>query len=166
MGHFHAARTTKGSLARFRREAASPTGQTGRFAATFPRMVQGLAIRVLDTESQAFEDQTFVRFPIRIGRDKLNDLCVSSPYVSGFHGVIERNGAQLLLRDLGSTNGTVLGSASWWLLRCGCGALVCCLRARCWGTPVGTPTGGRWHPRRRPRFDGGGRASCYSGSQF
>ncbi|MEM9695949.1 MAG: type VI secretion system-associated FHA domain protein, partial [Myxococcota bacterium] len=47
------------------------------------------------------------RFPVRIGRNQLNDLHIDRPYVSQFHASVELTGSQLLLKDLGSTNGTV-----------------------------------------------------------
>jgi two-component system response regulator GlrR len=46
---------------------------------------------------------------IRIGKAPGNHLCVADPTVSRFHCVIERTGRGLLLRDLGSFNGTQVG---------------------------------------------------------
>ena len=45
---------------------------------------------------------------MRIGRNALNDLQLDHKFVSQFHAVIEVQGGQLILRDLGSTNGTLL----------------------------------------------------------
>ncbi|MGZ3448128.1 MAG: type VI secretion system-associated FHA domain protein [Polyangiales bacterium] len=53
-------------------------------------------------------ERTFERFPVRIGRNPLNDLSLDFAYVSQFHAVLELNGRQLMLRDLGSRNGTHL----------------------------------------------------------
>jgi DNA-binding NtrC family response regulator len=46
---------------------------------------------------------------IRIGKAPSNHVCVPDPTVSRFHCVIERTGRGLLLRDLGSFNGTQVG---------------------------------------------------------
>ena len=52
-------------------------------------------------------DVTFERFPVRIGRNQLNDLHIDRPYVSQFHAAIDIRDKQIFVRDLGSTNGTV-----------------------------------------------------------
>jgi DNA-binding NtrC family response regulator len=46
---------------------------------------------------------------MRIGKDPTNHLCVPDQTVSRFHCMIERRPRGLLLRDLASTNGTLLG---------------------------------------------------------
>ena len=46
---------------------------------------------------------------IRIGKAPSNHLCVPDPTVSRFHCVVERTARGLLLRDLGSFNGTQVG---------------------------------------------------------
>jgi type VI secretion system protein ImpI len=51
-------------------------------------------------------------FPVRIGRNPLNDVQLDLPYVSQFHAVLELDGQRLLLRDLGSKNGTQLPDGS------------------------------------------------------
>jgi len=43
---------------------------------------------------------------VRIGRDAANDVVLHSPIVSRRHAVLERRGGRLVIRDLGSTNGT------------------------------------------------------------
>ncbi|MBI3464309.1 MAG: FHA domain-containing protein, partial [Planctomycetes bacterium] len=45
-------------------------------------------------------------FPFRIGRLPDLALCLPSPSVSKLHAEISLDGEQLLVRDLGSTNGT------------------------------------------------------------
>lgn len=49
---------------------------------------------------------------VRIGREPDNDLVVDLPTVSGYHARVFREGAsgEALIEDLGSTNGTALGS--------------------------------------------------------
>src|SRR4051812_14900378 len=46
---------------------------------------------------------------VRIGKASANQLCIPDPTVSRFHCVIEQTPRGLLLRDLGSTNGTQVG---------------------------------------------------------
>src|SRR5262245_17591956 len=48
----------------------------------------------------------------RIGKAASNDLQLNDPTVSRFHAVIERTQRGLLLRDLGSTNGTMVGGTA------------------------------------------------------
>jgi type VI secretion system protein ImpI len=68
----------------------------------------GLIVRILDTKTGAQEERSFGRFPVRIGRNELNDLRLDSPFVSQFHAVIESHQGKVELRDLGSLNGTLL----------------------------------------------------------
>jgi type VI secretion system protein ImpI len=70
-------------------------------------MSVALSARVLDTQSNQSFDVTYDRFPVRIGRNQLNDLCIDRPYISQFHAAIEISGSQIWIKDLGSTNGTV-----------------------------------------------------------
>jgi pSer/pThr/pTyr-binding forkhead associated (FHA) protein len=46
--------------------------------------------------------------PVRLGRSKENDIIFDDPKVSRSHALIEWNGAGFSLRDLGSSNGTLL----------------------------------------------------------
>lgn len=50
--------------------------------------------------------QDFVRSPVRIGRNELNDFRIPEPYVSQWHAVIRFDENQVEYFDLGSTNGT------------------------------------------------------------
>ncbi|AKT38896.1 type VI secretion system-associated FHA domain protein [Chondromyces crocatus] len=70
-------------------------------------MPVALTARVIDTQANDKHDYTFERFPVRIGRNQLNDLHIDRPYVSQFHAAIDVRDRQLFVRDLGSTNGTV-----------------------------------------------------------
>jgi type VI secretion system protein ImpI len=47
---------------------------------------------------------------VRIGRNPLNDLQLEYNFASQFHAVLEHQNGKLILRDLGSTNGTLLKS--------------------------------------------------------
>lgn len=71
-------------------------------------MPLGLRLRVTSTVDGTFIERTFDRFPVRIGRNPLSDFELDSPYVSQFHAILELHGRQLMLRDLGSRNGTHL----------------------------------------------------------
>lgn len=70
-------------------------------------MPVALVVRVFDTQANQQFEATFERFPVRIGRNQLNDLQIDRPYVSQFHAAIDIRDRQLFIRDLGSTNGTV-----------------------------------------------------------
>ncbi|MEO7332208.1 MAG: type VI secretion system-associated FHA domain protein [Minicystis sp.] len=70
-------------------------------------MPVALVARVIDTQANQQFDVTFERFPVRIGRNQLNDLHIDRPYVSQFHAAIDIRDKQIFVRDLGSTNGTV-----------------------------------------------------------
>jgi type VI secretion system protein ImpI len=71
----------------------------------------GLRMRVVNTLDGSVLDRTFDRSPVRIGRSSLNELQIQAAFVSQYHAVIEFDGTRLLLRDLGSTNGTTLRAA-------------------------------------------------------
>ncbi len=71
-------------------------------------MPVALVARVFDTQANQSFDATFERFPVRVGRNQLNDLPIDRPYVSQFHAALDvRNENQLFVKDLGSTNGTL-----------------------------------------------------------
>src|SRR3954468_17988391 len=70
-------------------------------------MPAALVARVIDTQANQQFDVTFERFPVRIGRNQLNDLQIDRPYVSQFHAAIDIRDRQIFIRDLGSTNGSV-----------------------------------------------------------
>jgi DNA-binding NtrC family response regulator len=53
--------------------------------------------------------------PLRIGKAPINHLCIPDPTVSRFHCVVEPTERGLLLRDLGSANGTQVGGC--WVER-------------------------------------------------
>lgn len=47
-------------------------------------------------------------FPIRVGRNGLNEVVLNEPFVSQFHGIFTCDGGAIRYRDLGSTNGSLL----------------------------------------------------------
>jgi type VI secretion system protein ImpI len=69
----------------------------------------GLGLHITNRLNGTTQDRIFSRFPIRIGRNSLNDLSLEEcSFVSQFHLVIELLEDKLWVRDLGSTNGTLL----------------------------------------------------------
>jgi len=44
--------------------------------------------------------------PVTVGRDSDVEFCLSDPYVSHYHCKIDQIGGTLVVRDLGSKNGT------------------------------------------------------------
>jgi type VI secretion system protein ImpI len=67
-----------------------------------------LVVRVTDTRDNTSKDYQFARFPVRIGRNFLNDLTLPYSFVSQFHCIVELRENELMLRDLGSRNGTLV----------------------------------------------------------
>lgn len=72
---------------------------------------EGLEITVRDSADRSQTVHRYRRAPIRIGRSELNDLHLQSGFVSQFHAVIEVVDDQIILRDLGSTNGSIVSGA-------------------------------------------------------
>jgi type VI secretion system protein ImpI len=70
-------------------------------------MSNALTVQVHDAQSNQRWEATYDRFPVRIGRNQLNDLHIDRAYISQFHAGIELSGTQIWVKDLGSTNGTV-----------------------------------------------------------
>jgi type VI secretion system protein ImpI len=70
-------------------------------------MPLALVAKVFDTQANQQFEATFERFPVRIGRNQLNDLQIDRPYVSQFHAAVDVRDRQIFVRDLGSTNGTL-----------------------------------------------------------
>ncbi len=73
-------------------------------------MTSGASVQIFDTKSNTRVVRVFAHLPVRIGRNPLNDLRISEGFVSQFHAVIEHHGGGLMLRDLGSRNGTRMGA--------------------------------------------------------
>jgi type VI secretion system protein ImpI len=68
----------------------------------------GLKLIISDSRTNTTDTRVFGHFPVRIGRNPLNDLKLLPGFVSQFHAVLELHGDVLMLRDLGSKNGTLL----------------------------------------------------------
>lgn len=73
-------------------------------------MALGVRLKIVDTEFHTTFRDAYALLPVRIGRSALNDVRLSKRQVSQFHAVLELAGDKLMLRDLGSRNGTILRS--------------------------------------------------------
>lgn len=75
-------------------------------------MTQGtpapLFIAVEGLGDQPGARHAFIKSPVRIGRSELNDLPLPSPFVSGWHAVVQFDEQDITYVDLGSTNGSTL----------------------------------------------------------
>ena len=67
-----------------------------------------LLVHVEDTEDGRTDRFAFLRSPVRIGRGELNDLRLSRPFVSTYHGLVQFDDDVARYVDLGSTNGSIL----------------------------------------------------------
>ena len=81
-------------------------------------MSKALGVRVL-FKGQEISSQTFKADSIVIGRDESCDVRLDNAGVSRHHALIERKGPVYLLRDLGSSNGTIVGdeTISLWEIK-------------------------------------------------
>ena len=69
-----------------------------------------LVVRVHDTRTNTKKTQAFHHSPVRVGRNKLNELVLENAFVSQWHAVIRFDDARTVFVDLGSTNGTMIGT--------------------------------------------------------
>jgi predicted component of type VI protein secretion system len=67
-----------------------------------------LAVHILDSNNRPTRHASFVKSPVHIGRNQLNELALSEPFISMWHGLIrfDANGIQYV--DVGSTNGSMV----------------------------------------------------------
>lgn len=61
-------------------------------------------IGIDNSSDQSSSEILFTQFPIRIGRNKLNDLVLAHPYVSNWHAVIGYQDEQLTIAQVGKSN--------------------------------------------------------------
>ncbi len=80
------------------------------FRVGYSPLAIGLKLQISDSRTGTTDTRVFGHFPVRIGRNPLNDLKLLPGFVSQFHAVLELRGSALMLRDLGSKNGTALPS--------------------------------------------------------
>jgi predicted component of type VI protein secretion system len=65
-------------------------------------------IRLFIIDGSEVLERTYSGFSVRIGRHATNECQILDERVSRFHAQIEREGDALVLRDMGSHNGTLL----------------------------------------------------------
>ncbi len=70
----------------------------------------GDSVAVLSTESQIHAFDLRQTFRVAIGRHESNDLALNSRTVSNYHAELMNEDGRLILRDLGSTNGTFVNA--------------------------------------------------------
>jgi type VI secretion system FHA domain protein len=70
-------------------------------------LVRPVRITVRSTRTGETTDYQFTNSPVRIGRNRLNDLALPFPFVSGWHAVVRFDDAKARFFDLGSTNGSL-----------------------------------------------------------
>jgi DNA-binding NtrC family response regulator len=88
---------------------SSPDSQEG----TVPVRKMVLRVRLLGLEAIAGPDKGRVassESSLSVGTADGNDVVLTDPTVSRFHLVLRRRGGRIVIRDLGSTNGTRVGS--------------------------------------------------------
>jgi hypothetical protein len=69
----------------------------------------GLRVLVHNEVDGLTSDLLFNQFPIRIGRNPMNELVLSHQYVSQWHAVIAMNGNTVMLTQVGSSNSVQVG---------------------------------------------------------
>lgn len=73
----------------------------------FESVPAGISVSVPAQGGEAFQgDIVSIRPPIRLGRERGNDIIFEDPFVSGAHAEVDRQGGAWRLRDLESRNGT------------------------------------------------------------
>lgn len=68
----------------------------------------GLRMLVHNQVDGSKTDLLFQQFPVRIGRNKLNELVLNHPYVSQWHAMIRLAGRELILVQVGSSNSVLV----------------------------------------------------------
>ena len=71
----------------------------------------GLEVTVTDLFQGTSFVRSFRKSTVRLGRNPLNDLHLAESFVSQFHAVVDLANGELVLRDLGSTNGCTVSGA-------------------------------------------------------
>lgn len=73
--------------------------------------IKDVVLTIVGGADKLLADQIALeRFPIRMGRGRENDLVLSHALVSRVHCELFERDGELYVRDLGSTNGTFVGS--------------------------------------------------------
>ena len=72
------------------------------------RTGMGIRLIVVEPGAAAPVEKEFVSSPVRLGRNELNDVALSDPFASEWHGVIRFDDQAVYYFDLGSLNGSTL----------------------------------------------------------
>jgi DNA-binding NtrC family response regulator len=81
---------------------------------TLPRRIAGVPLKTIRVEISSGSDQgrrVASSDSVTLGTAEGNDLVLTDPMVSRYHLELRRSGGRILVTDLGSTNGTTVGSA-------------------------------------------------------
>jgi DNA-binding NtrC family response regulator len=82
---------------------------------TLPRRITGVPLKTIRVEVTTGPDQgrraVASGDSVTLGTAEGNDLVLTDPMVSRYHLELRRSGGRILVTDLGSTNGTVVGGA-------------------------------------------------------
>jgi pSer/pThr/pTyr-binding forkhead associated (FHA) protein len=70
----------------------------------------GIRITVVEPGAGAPVEKEFIASPIRLGRNELNDIALTDPFVSEWHGVLRFDDQAVYYFDLGSLNGSTLAN--------------------------------------------------------
>jgi type VI secretion system protein ImpI len=65
-----------------------------------------LRLRIDDGSGDPERILSFESSPVRLGRNKLNEIVLNQPFVSQWHALFRFEGQEIVVMDLGSTNGT------------------------------------------------------------
>ena len=71
-----------------------------------------MARLILEHNSEVLKDYPFAKRSLTIGRKVDNTIVLDDPLVSGYHARIDRRGADYIITDLQSTNGTFLNDVN------------------------------------------------------
>ncbi len=66
-----------------------------------------LLVRIDNLTTHTSQQLAFMRSPVRIGRNPLNDIVLDAGYISQWHGLVRFDESTTEFFDLGSTNGTL-----------------------------------------------------------
>jgi hypothetical protein len=70
----------------------------------------GIRLIVVEPGAAAPVEKDFTTSPVRLGRNQLNDVALSDPFVSEWHGVLRWDDQAVYYFDLGSLNGSTLAN--------------------------------------------------------
>ena len=79
-------------------------------------------LRLFIYEGSEVHDRTYSRFPVRIGRHPRNECQLVDSHISRFHAQIECESGAIVVRDVGSENGTMIMEGQSFRMLRGTGA--------------------------------------------